>query len=67
MKLAKPEELPGKKTTEATARLHSSLFYPGVLVMVRQLDLPIAAPSYFKSLDDLGKPFAKPEEMSRQY
>lgn len=67
LKLAKSEELPGKKTTEATARLHSSLFYPGVLVMLRQLDLPAAAPSYFKSLDELGRPSAGPEEISRQY
>ncbi|BBB69923.1 hypothetical protein UNDYM_5670 [Undibacterium sp. YM2] len=67
LKLAKSEELPGKKTTEATARLHSSLFYPGVLVMLRQLDLPAVAPSYFKSLDELGRPSAGPEEISRQY
>lgn len=67
LKLAKSEELPGTKTTEATARLNSSLFYTGVLVMLRQLDLPAAAPSYFKSLEELGRPSAKPEELSRQY
>ncbi len=67
LKLAKSEEIPGKKTTEATTRLHSSLFYTGVLVMLRQLDLPTAAPSYFKSLDELGRPSANPEELSRQY
>ena len=67
LKLAKSEEIPGKKTTDVTVRLHSSLFYTGVLVMLRQLDLPAAAPSYFKSLDELGRPSANPEEISRQY
>ncbi|PXX45019.1 hypothetical protein [Undibacterium pigrum] len=67
LKLAKSEELPSPKVAEATASLHSSLFYPGVLVMLRQLDLPAAAPSYFKSLDELGRPSAGPEEISRQY
>ncbi|MFZ6741844.1 hypothetical protein ACO0LC_01280 [Undibacterium sp. JH2W] len=67
LRLARSEELPGKQTTAATSRLHSSLFYPGVLLMLRQLDLPAAAPSYFKSLDELGRPSANPEEISRQY
>ncbi|MBC3910222.1 hypothetical protein [Undibacterium umbellatum] len=67
LKLAKAEELPSKKVTEASSHLNGSLFYPGVLVMLRQLNLPAAAPSYFKSLPDLGRPSANPEELSRQY
>lgn len=67
LNIAKTEELPGKKATEASSSLNSSLFYPGVLVMLRQLDLPVAAPSYFKSLPELGRPSATPEELSRQY
>ncbi|MFZ6871634.1 hypothetical protein ACO0LF_06125 [Undibacterium sp. Di27W] len=65
--LAQAEEMPEKNTLAAAARLHPSLFYPGVLLMLRQLKLPVATASYFKSLPELGKPSARIEELSTQF
>lgn len=66
-KLASAETPAGKQTLEAASALNSSLFYPGILVMLRQLELPPASASYFKSLDELARPLAGPEEISAQF
>ena len=66
-KLAVAEKLPGKDTLLAAQLLDKRLFYPGVLIMLRQVELPRAGPSYFKSLSEIGRPSASTEELSAQF
>ena len=66
-KLAKAEDSPGKKTLDAASKLNSSLFYPGILIMLRQLELPAIQTSYFKNVDAVARSLATPEELSAQF
>jgi hypothetical protein len=67
LKLAGADEIPTRQTLDTTRRLDSRLFYAGILVMLLQLELPVPAPSYFKSLAEIGKPSAMPEDISAQF
>ncbi|MCH8621603.1 SH3 domain-containing protein [Undibacterium sp. TS12] len=66
-KLAHAQAQPDKQTLTAATALNINLFYPGILVMLRQLELPPARPSYFTSLSDIARPLAGPEEISAQF
>ncbi|MFZ6871633.1 hypothetical protein ACO0LF_06120 [Undibacterium sp. Di27W] len=63
-KLAQEEDLSPQKLIEVS---NYANLYPGALKMLRQIELPAPASSYFLSLQALGKPSTLPEQLSFQF